>query len=182
MNRIFPPILCMLALAACHHTEPQEQAAKDARARAMVERAQRQLPPLERIVPEPVAFADLRRPDTAVPMPRDVAVPQPGAGCHFHQHPDGPALLAATPSFALARFDGRLEIFAADSGGPVLSMGLHRDYSSGEHTILLDEGPAGPATTLIIHDKFDRPIYTVTGEWHCRPVDTAPASPAPSLK
>jgi hypothetical protein len=174
MNRTFLPIFAALALAACHHAAPQEQSAKDERAVAMVERAQHALPPMERIRPEPVSFADLRRPGVSVSAPHDAPMPAPGAGCHFREREDGPALLAATSEFALARFDGQFEIFAADSGGPMLSGGLRRDYSSGAHSILLDEAPDGPATTMTIRDRFDRPIYTATGEWRC--TDTAEAT------
>jgi hypothetical protein len=110
-------------------------------------------------------------------MPRDVAVPAPGTGCHFHKREDGPGLLAATPAFALARLDGQVEIFAADSGGPRLSNGLHRDYGSAAHSILLAEGPDG-AATMTITDRFDRPIYKAGGAWRCRPSATASADGA----
>jgi hypothetical protein len=167
MNRILALLICTAALTACHRTDPQQQAAKDDRAVAMVERAQRKLPPLAPLVPEQVAFSDLKRADVGIPVPRDVVMPAAGAGCHFRTRPGEPVTFVATPGVGLAKFEGRLEIFAADSGGPMLSNGLHRDYTSGAHAVRLAEAADGTGAMLDISDKFDRVVYTAAGKWQC---------------
>jgi hypothetical protein len=152
-----------LALGACHHTSPQQQAVNDDHDIALVKQAQRQKPPVVPVQPEPVSFAELSNHNDSIPLPDGAKVPRPGEGCTFSVH--GTTLLVIVPKFGLARFSGRIEVFGADSGSPTIKGGLHVKYSGSEHALELDQ--SGGSVRIVIRDKFDRPAYAALGDLAC---------------
>ncbi len=168
-------VCASLALAACHHPSPQQQAAKDEHDLAQIHQAEHERPPVVPVQPEPVSFAELSRPDLTLPLPDGAKVPKPGEGCTFSVH--GTTLLVIVPKFGLARFSGRVEVFGADSGSPAIKGGIHVKYSGSEHALELDQ--TGGSVRIIIRDKFDRPAYAARGDLSC-PAGSSDAGSDPS--
>ena len=169
-----PVLAATIGLAACHPTGGEEQSRKDARDVALVEAAQRTRPPAVPLLPQAVSFADLDSPSVAVALPPDVAKPNPGEGCSFAAAgaPTTAPTFVGLPKVGLLKLGGKLEMFASDSGSPMLAGGLHTSYASGEHALQLSQGeplaaPHGWKGTLTVRDTFERIVYFSAGEMRC---------------
>ena len=133
----------------------------------MVERAQHSQPPVQRIVPQPVSFADTDVPGRDIHIPHSVAKPRAGDGCSFVASGQRAAVFVALPEFGLVRHDDEWETFASDSGSERVSGNLPIKYSSGRHTLHLVDGDAGP-DKLTIADTYGRTVYESAGELRCK--------------
>lgn len=180
MRTLLAPSLLVLlpALAACHREAPPDtRAADDARDIARVKAAQRTIPPAVPLAPEPVSFADLDSPSIGLRIPAAVGKPKPDEGCGFvpagaPAAPSGGEVFVVGPKFGLVKNDGRLELFAADSGSPARAVGLRARYGNAAYALELSQGDKLAATSwkaaLAIRDRYRRIVYFSAGELRCR--------------
>lgn len=155
-----------LLVAGCDYfDEPANRKISDARAVAMVEAAQKRLPPRQAVVPQPLP-----------PHVRQLAGSQ-GAGCAFSMsaYDAGPIFLAG-PNRGEMKLGGALVVLAADRGSVEVSPGLRQQYDGKQMSVQIArnandttnvaKGQRWPAK-LTIRDKYDRPVYFGVGMMAC---------------
>ena len=145
--------------------QPTSRKMDDERAVAMVEAAQKQLPPRRTLQPQPLP-SDIRR-----------IAGQQGAGCAFiiGTNPKDPIFLAG-PKRGQIRIDGALVGLSADSGSLEVRPGLRQQYDGKQislevardanDTTNVARGSRWPAK-LTIRDMYERPVYFGVGTMEC---------------
>lgn len=158
----------MVMLAACaDEPSPAEKAREDARAIAMVERAQNTAPPPVPIEPQPITAADIEKNNLY------------GAGCSLVPvtQPGGDPVLIANERRALMKLGGRFVTFAADPGSGPLALGARSHYVGKAQSLFVQKTP-GDGTRLgeesirwdgsvVVRDAHDQLVYTTSGEIIC---------------
>jgi hypothetical protein len=165
MRRLLPALIVPAALlAACgDQVTPEEQAMKDQRDVAMVERANAAAPPVQDITPEPISPADMERHDLY------------GAACNFAPGTSFGTRVIARDADAWMKIKGDMVRFAADPGSRELAAGVRSLYSGKAYAVQLaikGEGKvAGQSKdyegTVTVRDAYGREIYEGTGLTRC---------------
>jgi hypothetical protein len=162
---LLAPLLPALVLAACaDEPTPQEKAAADQRAIALVEKGNATQPLLEPVAPEPILYPDIEQHDLA------------GANCNFAPGTSIATRVIARPDDAFMKIDGEIVRFGADSGSAELPLGTRSRYLGREHELqlrLTGEGESsGTQTTdyqgtVTLRDAYGRVTYEATGLARC---------------
>ncbi|HEY6869863.1 MAG TPA: hypothetical protein VI199_08920 [Novosphingobium sp.] len=158
-----------LALAACEPAKsPAEQAREDARAVAMVEAAQRQVPPPAPLDPEPITAAEIEA-GHLEPACRFVSAGSSAAS---------PVMLV-NDRRALIKSEARFIALAADAGSTAIGPGLRARYIGKAQSMVVERGPGDGAhpgedglrwpAKVTVRDAWDQLVYAGTGELVCRP-------------
>lgn len=165
--RFATAILLVATLAACDRQTPQEKAHEDERAIAMVEKAQRRIPPPVALNPAQISFADVQASGLV------------GAGCAFTpKSGEGrDPVLYTDDRRALVKLDGRLVQLAADSGSAEMPYATRDHYVGKAFDLRLrqDPGEGEPASeesmrwsgALTIRDSRKREVYSQPGTLEC---------------
>jgi len=168
-------VLAAAALAGCGDGLSQdEQAAADERDVAMVEDANKAMPPLRLVTPEPILLPDIERYDLL------------GEACSYAPGTSLGARVIAREADAFMKIDGEVERFAADPGARELPMHTRSVYSSKDFALVLglkgsDSGEAGePAGetaptdgrhnyegSVTLRDAYGRVVYEGVGLAQC---------------
>jgi len=146
MRRLLMVAGATLAIAACgDEMTPEEQAQADERDVALVEQANRALPPLRPVTPEPLLLPDIERYDLL------------GETCNYAPGTSLGARVIAREADAFMKIDGEIERFAADPGARELPAHTRSVYYSKNYALRLelredsgeDSGPdEAPATDV----------------------------------
>jgi len=159
--------LIVLAAGCKPERTPEEQARQDERDIQMVKDAQKRVPPVRRVQPEPISFADATGQQVT------------GAGCGFRPAGSEAAdpILYNDSERAVLRVDGQPVVLAADSGSAEFPYGSREHYSGKEYDLRLtkepgDGTPSGEESatwtaTVTLRDRWDRPAYTGAGTLYC---------------
>lgn len=158
-------LVLVTGLSACSDgMTQQEREARDAKAVAMVEKAQEQRPPLEPIYPEPITFADIDRADLF------------GASCYM-LHPSGGHMIAlAMNDDGYIKRGGDMVRLAADKGSAQQPYETWSNYDGRDLSMRLritGEGDQSGEETvdypgeLLLRDTFDREVFRLTGTVQC---------------
>ena len=119
-------------LAGCgDDVSPDEQAAADERDIAMVENANKAMPPLRLVSPEPILLPDIERYDLL------------GEACSYAPGTSLGARVIAREADAFMKIDGEIERFAADPGARELPMHTRSVYNSKDYSLVLALGDGG---------------------------------------
>jgi hypothetical protein len=182
MRRLLMVAGASLALAACgDEMTPEEQAQADERDVALVEQANRALPPLRPVTPEPLLLPDIERYDLL------------GETCNYAPGTSLGARVIAREADAFMKIDGEIERFAADPGARELPAHTRSVYYSKNYALRLelredpgpDEVPAdvtgsAPSETapprpegsyegsVTLRDEHGRVVYEGVGLAQCR--------------
>lgn len=143
-----------LLTTACNGQKPQEKAAADARAVAQVEAIQKIKPPVQplelgAVNPNVRRLYKLGASDCAFATDLN-----PGAF---------PMLIVGGPK-AVLLIDGEPAIFAADSGSPEVTAGVHARYVGRSYSAQFARQP----DRVTIRDRFERIVYQASGALSCR--------------
>lgn len=133
MRRLLIVAGAALALAACgDEVSPEEQAQADERDVALVEQANRAMPPLELVTPEPLLLPDIERYDLL------------GEACNYAPGTSLGARVIAREADAFMKIDGEIERFAADPGSRELPARTRSVYHSKNYSLRLELREDGP--------------------------------------
>lgn len=168
-----PAALVLIALAAgCSKPAPQNKAASDAAAVAMVEKAQKLHPDPVTLAPQAIALADIKEDQT------------PAAGCEFRLRSawmDYPIAMAGHEKGSV-KIREEVVTLAADSGSAQLAPNSREKYVGRTVSMRLTRGPgkgtpvsgatAGASLrewpgSLTLTDKYDRIVYFTPGVMIC---------------
>jgi len=167
-------LMVSLSIVACtDEVSPEEQDLRDAQAVAMVERANSVEPPLEEVVPETIEEADVERYDIK------------GAGCSYAPGTSLGVRVVARQADAFMKVNGEIIRFAADPGARALPQETRSLYNGRAYSLrleLLDEAaePTADAPlegTISLRDRWDRVVYSGTGQVICESGSAMPAEP-----
>jgi hypothetical protein len=160
-------LLMLMALCACDRQSAAEKARDDARDVAMVEKAQRQIPPADPLAPQPITFADVQANKLA------------GAGCAFtaKSGEGGDPVLYADGRRAVLKIDGQLVQFASDAGSTELPYATREHYvgksldlrlrkDGGEGVAAGEEAMRWPGS-VTVRDPWKREVYSEPGILEC---------------
>jgi hypothetical protein len=126
MLRLLAAAGAMLVLAGCgEDISPEEQAAADERDIALVEKANRAMPPVKQVTPEPILLPDIERYDLL------------GEACSYAPGTSLGARVIAREADAFMKIDGEIERFAADPGSRALPMHTRSVYNSKDFSLVL---------------------------------------------
>ncbi|MDE2403441.1 MAG: hypothetical protein KGM17_01835 [Sphingomonadales bacterium] len=158
-------LLLPFLLAACDRVSPEEQARRDARDIAMVEGAQRSLPP---------------------PVPLNPQALDPGAlaqsRCTFADpaFATGRPILGTAANGAAMRFGGQTQVFAADAGSSRLPGQTWSRYTGKRYALRLEPQPTLATPTpsgfsdqprqpaaLTVTDDHERQVFEAVGDLTC---------------
>ena len=115
-----------VALAGCGDgVTPEEQAAADERDIAMVQNANKAMPPLQLVTPEPILLPDIERYDLL------------GEACSYAPGTSLGARVIAREADAFMKIGGEIERFAADPGARELPMHTRSVYTSKDYSLVL---------------------------------------------
>lgn len=154
--------LVALLLAGCGEAvTPEEQAERDERDIAMVERANDAMPPLREVVPEPLLYPDIERYDLY------------GDACSYAPGTSLGTRVFAREADAFAKIDGEVERFAADPGSRELPMRTRSLYNGRNYALRVQLAGDDPDSgrfegTIQIFDKYGRVVYEGTGLAECK--------------
>lgn len=161
----FAILLVPLALAGCgDEISPEEQKMRDDQAIAMVERSNAIMPPLEEVVPDTIADADLDRHDLD------------GTGCSYAPGTSLGVRVVARTADAFMKVDGEVMRFAADPGSRELLAGTRSLYNGRTHSLrleiadqtdLAEDKAAQLEGAITLRDRWERVVYTGTGLVSC---------------
>jgi hypothetical protein len=127
MRRVLMFAGASLALAGCgNELTPEEQAQADERDVALVEQANRALPPLVPVTPEPLLLPDIERYDLL------------GEACSYAPGTSLGARVIAREADAFMKIDGEIERFAADPGARELPAHTRSVYHSKNYSLRLE--------------------------------------------
>ncbi len=165
-KRAWGMVAVLVALAGCGAEEPSEaeRQAKAERAIALVQRANKSLPPLREVTPEAIEFGDIERYDLF------------GAGCTFAPGTSYGTRVIAQQADAYIKLEGEIVRLGADSGARELPLNTRSRYVGREHELqlsLLGEGEqSGESTvdyegTVTLRDAHGRVVYGGTGLAQC---------------
>jgi len=153
-----------LLLSGCgDELPPEEQAAANERAVAVVEAANKTAPPVELVTPEPILLPDIERYDLL------------GQACSYAPGTSLGARVIAREADAFMKIDGEIERFAADPGARELAMHTRSVYNSKGYSLVLalreDTGEGEERTSyegsVTLRDASGRVIYEGVGEAQC---------------
>jgi hypothetical protein len=162
-----------LALTGCGpEPNPDEQAMADERDVAMVEQANKAMPPLKQISPEPILLPDIERYDLL------------GETCSYAPGTSLGARVIAREADAFMKIDGEIERFAADPGARELPAHTRSVYNSKGYALVLalrdtspdPDGEPAPETSagrgnyegsVTLRDAYGRVVYEGTGLAQC---------------
>lgn len=150
----------LFALAACgENLTPEEQALRDERDIAMVERANNSMPPLKEVTPEPLLYPDIERNDLL------------GPACNYAPGTSLGTRVIAREADAFMKVDGEVIRFAADPGARALPLRTRSLYTGREYSLRLqiaDGGEAGDYTGQVtLRDSHGRVVYEGEGPAQC---------------
>ena len=159
----------LLVLPACQPAKsPAEQARDDARDVALVEAAQRKVPPPVPLDPEPIG-ADEMAAGRFGPTCRYVSTGATAAN---------PVMLVSDRR-TLIKSSARFIALAADAGSPAIGPGIRTHYVGQSHSLVLEPGPGTgtqPGTDALkwpvrvsVRDAWDQLVYAGSGELVCPP-------------
>jgi hypothetical protein len=157
--------LAVLLMAGCERElTPEEQAALDERDVALVEQANKAMPPLRQVTPEPILYPDIERYDLY------------GAACNYAPGTSLGTRVVARESDAFVKIEGEIIRLAADAGSRELPMRTRSLYTGRDHALRLGidgEGEqAGEETvnfegSVTLLDAHGRVIYEGSGLAQC---------------
>jgi hypothetical protein len=184
MRGLLIVVVAALALTACgDDMSPEEQAQADERDVALVEQANRAMPPLELVTPEPLLLPDIERYDLL------------GETCNYAPGTSLGARVIAREADAFMKIDGEIERFAADPGSRELPAHTRSVYHSKNYSLRLElredrpepnepaqpdaEGEVASETnpqatdgnyegSVTLRDAHDRIVYEGVGLAQCR--------------
>jgi len=102
-----------------------------------------------------------------------------GTGCAFVADGGGiGAVLLAQDKRGVIKVDGKLIVFASDTGSAKMPLGSWSRYTGKENALTLTaSGPVTPLGTgqqfkgkLVITDAYERPVYEASGDVQCRTI------------
>lgn len=157
--------LSVLFLCACGpDLSPEEQALQDERDIAMVQGANKGLPVLRQVTPEPILYPDIERHDLF------------GAACNYAPGTSLGTRVIAREADAFMKIDGQVVRFAADPGARELPLRTRSLYNGRTHSLrlaMLGEG-AEPGTgrgdyegQVTLYDAHGRVVYEGEGLAQC---------------
>jgi len=115
-----------LLLAGCgDDLSPEERAAADERDVALVEQANKAMPPQRQVTPEPILLPDIERYDLR------------GEACNYAPGTSFGARVIAREADAFMKIDGEIERFSADPGARELPMHTRSVYNSKDYSLVL---------------------------------------------
>jgi hypothetical protein len=127
MRRVLALVGTVLLLSGCgDDLSPEEQAQADERDVAMVEEANRAMPPLQPVTPEPILLPDIERYDLL------------GQACSYAPGTSLGARVIAREADAFMKIEGEIERFAADRGARELPSRTRSVYHSKNYSLRLD--------------------------------------------
>ena len=153
-----------LLLAGCRDdASPEERAAADERAVAMVQAANKAPPPVRLVTPEPILLPDIERYDLL------------GEICSYAPGTSLGARVVAREADAFMKIEGNIERFAADPGARELPMHTRSVYNSKDYSLVLaltedpgeGEQRASYEGSVTLRDADGRVVYEGTGEAQC---------------
>ena len=166
-----------LALTGCgDEPSPDEQAMADERDIAMVEQANKAMPPVRLVTPEPILLPDIERYDLL------------GEACSYAPGTSLGARVIAREADAFMKIDGEIERFAADPGSRELPAHSRSVYNSKAFSVVLTlrdasapgEGEPERETaksagggrenyegSVTLRDAYGRVVYEGTGLAQC---------------
>ena len=152
----------LLALAACgENLTPEEQALRDERDIAMVERANNSMPPLKEVTPEPLLYPDIERNDLL------------GAACNYAPGTSLGTRVIAREADAFMKVDGEVLRFAADPGARELPLRTRSLYNGREYSLRLqiagggEQAEADYTGQVTLRDSHGRVVYEGEGPVQC---------------
>lgn len=168
-------LLSVAALAGCGQgLSPEEQALKDERDIALVERANAAGPPVKEIAPDPIGAPDLERFDLL------------GKGCNYAPGTSLGTRVIAREADAWMKIDGEMIRFASDPGSRELPGKSRSLYSAKEYALQLaladkrETAAVGDASTtagagkttnhegtVTLRDAWGRVVYEGSGLAQC---------------
>ena len=153
-----------LLLTGCRDdASPEERAAADERAVAMVQAANKAPPPVQLVTPEPILLPDIERYDLL------------GETCSYAPGTSLGARVVAREADAFMKIEGNIERFAADPGARELPMHTRSVYNSKDYSLVLaltedpgeGEQRASYEGSVTLRDAHGRVIYEGVGEAQC---------------
>ena len=154
-----------LLLAGCERElTPEEQAALDERDVALVEQANKVVPPLKQVTPEPILLPDIERYDLY------------GAACNYAPGTSLGTRVVARETDAYVKIDGEVFRLAADPGARELPLGTRSLYNGRQHVLRLGINGTGEQAgtesvnyegSVTLLDVHDRVIYEGSGLAQC---------------
>ncbi len=181
MRRWLGLAAAMLLLGCGDDRSPEEQAAADERDIALVEEANKAMPPLRPVTPEPILLPDIERYDLL------------GEACSYAPGTSLGARVIAREADAFMKIEGEIERFAADPGARELPSHTRSVYNSKNYSLVLglrdpaserDETAAGAGEGLpreasvptegnyegsvTLRDAHGRVVYEGVGLAQCR--------------
>ena len=153
-----------LLLTGCRDdASPEERAAADERAVAMVQAANKAPPPVQLVTPEPILLPDIERYDLL------------GETCSYAPGTSLGARVIAREADAFMKIEGNIERFAADPGARELPMHTRSVYNSKDYSLVLaltedpgeGEQRASYEGSVTLRDADGRVVYEGTGEAQC---------------
>ena len=158
-------VLAALLLAACDSgLSSEEQSIQDERDISMVERANRALPPLKQITPEPILYPDIERYDLF------------GAGCNYAPGTSLGTRVIAREADAFVKIDGEMVRLAADPVARELPLSTRSLYNGREYSLRLsieNDGEQSGLETMdyegqvALYDAHGRSVYEGEGLAQC---------------
>ena len=150
----------LFVLTACgENLTPEEQALRDERDIAMVERANNSMPPLKEVTPEPLLYPDIERNDLL------------GAACNYAPGTSLGTRVIAREADAFMKVDGEVIRFAADPGARELPLRTRSLYTGREYSLRLQiagGAEAGDYTGQVtLRDSRGRVVYEGEGPAQC---------------
>lgn len=167
MRHALPAVFVLLltaTLSGCGDSvTPEEQAIRDARDIAMVERANASAPPVLDVSPEPIGYPELERHDLM------------GTACNYAPGTSLGTRVVAREVDAYVKINGEMLRLAADPGARELPAGSRSLYSGKTYSLQLAiAGEGKPASngvdyegTVILRDAWGREVYEGTGLARC---------------
>jgi hypothetical protein len=154
------------ALAGCgEELSPDEQARRNERDIALVEKANRAMPPLRQVTPEPLLYPDIERYDLY------------GEACSYAPGTSFGVRVFAREADAFVKINGEIERFAADPGSRELPMHTRSLYNSKNYVLRLrigeddeakERAEGGYEGSVQLFDEFGRVVYEGTGVAQCK--------------
>lgn len=163
MRRI--AVLATFLLMACDSgLSSEEQAIQDERDVSMVVRANRALPPLKQVTPEPILYPDIERHDLF------------GVACNYAPGTSLGTRVIAREADAFIKIDGEVMRLAADPGSRELPLATRSLYNGREYSLRLaiesDGEQSGTETMdyegqIVLYDAHGRSVYEGEGLAQC---------------
>lgn len=154
--------ISVLLLAGCERQlTPDEQAQRDERDIALVERANDTKAPVRQLTPEPILYPDIERFDLY------------GAACNYAPGTSLGTRVVAREADAFMKVDGEVLRFAADPGARELPQRTRSLYNGREYVLRLQlegEGTEGEdyEGAVTVFDKHGRVVYEGVGLAQCK--------------